>query len=435
MSQFWPHGRGTRTRATAQGRASGRGYAAVALACLLLLVFFALAPAAEFGELRTPDREVTVRATRERKSAAVRTLKPGELVRIGVEKDGLVAVFEPDEAKKAIGYAEARHLVPAKEPARPAVAPAPAAEPAVPAEPKYAERRLEIRQARTTQSASLGVLNQGEAVLAAFPKDGWYAVFRPGSTVRSESEALGYVPIAALLHKSVADLSESAVPFKGQGPGSPAMPGPGELIPGGAEARFPVQAVGPKPGAASKPPLPLTAGPVEPPRPESPAASVPAPAAAPAPTAPVPPGLEKLAKNAIKVTSDKMTYSEAENIITFSGNVHAVHTQLTIDANKILVHLASDSKKGGETVEKIEKIVAEGNVRMLKGNTEGYCAHATYFVKDGTLRMEGDPMVKDGPNTVKGEVILFYVKENRSEVIGGKKRVEAVFYSTKDQAR
>lgn len=408
----------------------------------LILLFLCAAASAEFGELRTPDRELTVRATRDRKAAAVRTLKPGELVRVGVEKDGWVAVFEPDEQKgdlrKAIGYANAKYLLPVKEaPAKPAApaaqaaqaAPAAQATPAAPAEIKYAERRLEIRQARTTQSPSLGVLKQGEAVQAAFPRDGWYAVFRPNAPVRAETEALGFVPIAALLPKSVADLSEAAAPFKEQGPGAPVLPGTRELIPGGAEARFPVQPVGAKP-AADRPKLPpALAAPQEPPRPEAQAPI------APPPATPVPPSVEKLAKNALKINADKMTYSEAENIVTFSGNVHAVHAQLVIDANKLSAYLSSGSKKGGEAVEKIEKIVAEGNVRMQRGNTEGYCTHATYFVKDGTLRMEGDPMVKDGLNTVKGETILFYVKENRSEVLGGKKRVEAIFYSTKDQAK
>lgn len=36
-------------------------------------------------------------------------------------------------------------------------------------------------------------------------------------------------------------------------------------------------------------------------------------------------------------------------------------------------------------------------------------------------------MLREGPNTIQGEVIKLYIEENRSEVIGGKKRVEAIF--------
>ena len=46
--------------------------------------------------------------------------------------------------------------------------------------------------------------------------------------------------------------------------------------------------------------------------------------------------------------------------------------------------------------------------------------------------MEGDPTLKDGPNIIKGEVIKLYLKDNRSEVLGGKdKRVEALFFTPK----
>ena len=42
--------------------------------------------------------------------------------------------------------------------------------------------------------------------------------------------------------------------------------------------------------------------------------------------------------------------------------------------------------------------------------------------------MEQNPMLQDGPNSLTGEVINFNVRDNRSEVIGGKgQRVKAIF--------
>ena len=44
--------------------------------------------------------------------------------------------------------------------------------------------------------------------------------------------------------------------------------------------------------------------------------------------------------------------------------------------------------------------------------------------------MEGNPILRDGQNTVRGDVIKFYIHENRSEVLSGtQRRVEAIFYS------
>ena len=65
---------------------------------------------------------------------------------------------------------------------------------------------------------------------------------------------------------------------------------------------------------------------------------------------------------------------------------------------------------------------------MTRDTTQGRCATLTYMVQSGVLLMEGDPILEDGDNTITGQVIKFYMKDNRSEVVGGKdKRVQAVF--------
>ena len=76
----------------------------------------------------------------------------------------------------------------------------------------------------------------------------------------------------------------------------------------------------------------------------------------------------------------------------------------------------------------IKRIVAQGNVRIKADrDRSGTCGKATYEAKSDLLTLEGDPVLREGPNTIQGEVIKLYIEENRSEVIGGKKRVEAIF--------
>jgi lipopolysaccharide export system protein LptA len=46
--------------------------------------------------------------------------------------------------------------------------------------------------------------------------------------------------------------------------------------------------------------------------------------------------------------------------------------------------------------------------------------------------MEDNPVLMEGANKIQGEVIKLYIKENRSEVLGGKGRVEAIFNTKGD---
>ena len=76
---------------------------------------------------------------------------------------------------------------------------------------------------------------------------------------------------------------------------------------------------------------------------------------------------------------------------------------------------------------KIRMVVAVGNVRMRSDGREGFCGKATYHVASGVMVMEQNPVIIDGRNKVVGEIIKFYSQTNRSEVLGGRKRVEATF--------
>lgn len=57
---------------------------------------------------------------------------------------------------------------------------------------RYADRPLNLRNARSAKSSWVGSLYPGQKVRVAFLKDGWVAVFEPGETRSSESAAVGY---------------------------------------------------------------------------------------------------------------------------------------------------------------------------------------------------------------------------------------------------
>ncbi len=146
-----------------------------------------------------------------------------------------------------------------------------------------------------------------------------------------------------------------------------------------------------------------------------------APAALAAPPAPA------KAETPIRIVADKMTYSQTGKSVVFEGNVEVKRENVNLWANLLTTTFAAKGKE-----DKIERIVAEGSVRMTMGERKGTCGRLTYDVDNGILILEGSPSLSEGGNTVKGEVIKFYMKDNRSEVLGGKSnRVEATFVTPK----
>ncbi|MUM78188.1 lipopolysaccharide transport periplasmic protein LptA [Pseudodesulfovibrio sp. F-1] len=257
-------------------------------------------------------------------------------------------------------------------------------------EVREAASNLNVREARSPRSEHVLTLTKGQRVRVDFPKDGWYAVFDLTEAERDESRALGYANARFLS------------PVEGKALEVIASPSAGAPLPGATDTAQTTDS-GPARGEGS----------------------VKAPAA-PTPPAPIQVGVDP-SRVPVKITSDRMTYDENSRTVTFIGNVVAVHGELTLWANRLSAFLSSSTGKQF-SVDGIERIVAEGTVRAKKGSTEGTCGKLTYFVEDQLLRMEDDPMLQDGPNSLTGEVINFHVRENRSEVVGGKgKRVKAIF--------
>ena len=75
-------------------------------------------PAQSFGEIRVADRQMAVRAGRDKDSEFLRLLNAGQRVRVDMQADGWFAVFAPDETvrdlSRAWGYGRDKYLVPEK---------------------------------------------------------------------------------------------------------------------------------------------------------------------------------------------------------------------------------------------------------------------------------------------------------------------------------
>lgn len=157
------------------------------------------------------------------------------------------------------------------------------------------------------------------------------------------------------------------------------------------------------------------------------------------------PGMAQEARVATTITSDSMFYSPDKNEVSFEGNVHVVREDFRLWSEKLIIYLAENetststatpgNDQPSQDLSNVEKIVALNNVRLESQGKKGFCGKAIYFQQQEMLQMEENPRLEDGKNTISGEIIKLYTRDNRSEIIGGKKRVEAIFFSRPQQTK
>jgi len=136
----------------------------------------------------------------------------------------------------------------------------------------------------------------------------------------------------------------------------------------------------------------------------------------------------------VDVTADNMEYRADNSTVVFRGKVEATRGEFKMWSEILTLVLKGEKKNGEQTDKKtsqngdLDKIIAEQNVRFHNGSQNGSARKATFLAKQNTLVLEGDPVLHDGDNSIRGNVIRYFINENRSVVEGStKKRVHAVF--------
>jgi lipopolysaccharide export system protein LptA len=129
----------------------------------------------------------------------------------------------------------------------------------------------------------------------------------------------------------------------------------------------------------------------------------------------------ELGSRPIDVTADRLSADSARNTVTFEGNVVARQADVTLYADRIQ---ADYSREAGA----IDRIEANGNVRFVQTDREARSPQATFHNLEQRVVLSGGATLKQGQNTVKGETVTIFLRENRSVVTGGKDggRVQAV---------
>ena len=115
----------------------------------------------------------------------------------------------------------------------------------------------------------------------------------------------------------------------------------------------------------------------------------------------------------IDITSDTVEAETKTNRVIFKGNVVAKQEDTTLYANTLTILYDPNTKK-------LKEIIAVGNVKVVQLDRRATGQKATFDQDKNKVVLDGDAVVREGANVIRGERITFYVDEERSVVEGGK---------------
>ena len=147
------------------------------------------------------------------------------------------------------------------------------------------------------------------------------------------------------------------------------------------------------------------------------------------------------------ITAARLEADQTKGIVIFSGSVKAVYGDATLYSDQLQVYFkpkpappkgtptppqekAGQSPLGDMGAEKIDRIVAKGNVRMVQEDRVATGDEAIYYQDRDEVVLTGNPQLWRAENTLKGERIIFNLATKKVLVESSpQRRVEALLYS------
>lgn len=139
----------------------------------------------------------------------------------------------------------------------------------------------------------------------------------------------------------------------------------------------------------------------------------------------------------LQVTSRKLTLDGGKNLAVFSGDVEVIREDVTIRCDELRVNYRSvpGEGKGAQAsplpqgMGEVERIVASGNVIILKGSKRLTGDEAVYTAREEKMVVTGNAVMEEGNNVIRGNRVVFFLDRNMGTVEGSKdSRVKATLF-------
>ncbi len=129
------------------------------------------------------------------------------------------------------------------------------------------------------------------------------------------------------------------------------------------------------------------------------------------------PEAEALAEEPTVITSEKLTFDQAEGYALFEENVVVKDARMTLTADRLRVMFDKEGK--AETIE------ATGNVHIVQPERESRSGVALYEVASGRIVLSDEPRITQGLHSITAERITIW--RNQSRMIAYPKPVLRIF--------
>jgi len=115
----------------------------------------------------------------------------------------------------------------------------------------------------------------------------------------------------------------------------------------------------------------------------------------------------------IDMTSDTVEANQKQNMVVFKGNVVAKQEDITLYANTLVIYYDPDAKE-------IKTLVATGSVKIIQLNRRATGQKVTFQQADDKVVLEGEAVLREGENVIRGDRVVCFIAEDRCVVEGGK---------------
>lgn len=143
----------------------------------------------------------------------------------------------------------------------------------------------------------------------------------------------------------------------------------------------------------------------------------------------------------VEITADSMEWLNDEGIAIARGNADAVQGRYTLSAQVLTAYMAEDASEGSDTVSRIRRIEAEGNVVLSTPKETAHGRTGTYDVERKVAILQGSVVLTQGDNVFHGQKLTMDLTTGRSRLEGSMPadpsensgRVRAIFRPNDEQ--
>jgi len=121
----------------------------------------------------------------------------------------------------------------------------------------------------------------------------------------------------------------------------------------------------------------------------------------------------------VDIRSDRLTVHQKKQRAVFEGNVKTVQGDLEINCEKLTVTYTGEkdgAKGAGVKAGEVKQMVFTGSVSITQKNRRGHCERAVFDRVAGRIVCTGNPWVVEGENRIRGERIVYLLKEDEVRV-------------------